>query len=378
MVNGTETAELRSKMFYCHRKHCWTWRSAQLCVWETRPAEQYIEEIKNKRPFQHIYICTHIHTHMYTYFHKWLFSLNFKFLSLSRWALSRAGAHQTFNSAPYMSSSQTGSVDWTPVLPTCLPIVAILLPWPDPCGPQSQETPAWSVRPRPGWARHWGVVLPHTESKLGKGGAEGQVYSHRWPQPAGQWELLFSQFFTCSKCPPWLQPWHHTNSPFTTWWHTAQTLAHWWHLENGQRCRVVRHIGLTSKCSLDFELYIVSNRLLTLPFTVSGGSKLYVMVLSYTCHRASPCCSWAVCSCCNWHAEWWMSGSDRWWRCKCSAWWPRWTRSTARNAAASQCRTCTSAPEIGSTLLLEHAEMNKIFVSLEDMQITKTLTSIII
>lgn len=61
-----------------------------------------------------------------------------------------------------------------------------------------------------------------------------QVYSHKCPQPAGQWALPLSQCIICSRCPPWLQPWHHTNSPFTTWWHTAHTLAHWWHLSQIQ------------------------------------------------------------------------------------------------------------------------------------------------
>lgn len=70
---------------------------------------------------------------------------------------------------------------------------------------------------------------------------EAQVYSHRWPQPAGQCALLFSQFIICSRCPPWLQPWHHTNIPFTTWWHTAHMLAHWWHLEGRSRMQVKSH-----------------------------------------------------------------------------------------------------------------------------------------
>lgn len=70
---------------------------------------------------------------------------------------------------------------------------------------------------------------------------QAQVYSHMWPQPAGQWALLFSQFIICSRCPPWLQPWHQTNIPFTTWWHTAHMLAHWWHLERGSRLQVKPH-----------------------------------------------------------------------------------------------------------------------------------------
>lgn len=87
----------------------------------------------------------------------------------------------------------------------------------------------------------WGPVPTPTEHQL----CErcfwwAQVYSHRWPQPAGQWALLLSQFIMCSRCPPWLQPWHHTNIPFTTWWHTAHTLAHWWHLEERDRAVHVR------------------------------------------------------------------------------------------------------------------------------------------
>lgn len=46
---------------------------------------------------------------------------------------------------------------------------------------------------------------------------EAQVYSQRWPQPAGQWELVSSHFMMCCRWPPWLQPWHQTKSPFTTW-----------------------------------------------------------------------------------------------------------------------------------------------------------------
>lgn len=53
----------------------------------------------------------------------------------------------------------------------------------------------------------------------------GQEYSHRWPQPAGHCELPSSHFMMCCRWPPWLQPWHHTNSPRTTWWQTAHMLA---------------------------------------------------------------------------------------------------------------------------------------------------------
>ena len=55
--------------------------------------------------------------------------------------------------------------------------------------------------------------LPATSP--GRQGA--QVYSQRWPQPAGQWELVSSHFMMCWRWPPWLQPWHQTKSPFTTW-----------------------------------------------------------------------------------------------------------------------------------------------------------------
>lgn len=56
------------------------------------------------------------------------------------------------------------------------------------------------------------------------------MYSQRWPQPAGQWELVSSHFMMCWRWPPWLQPWHQTKSPFTTWWQTAHMLAHCRHL----------------------------------------------------------------------------------------------------------------------------------------------------
>lgn len=92
------------------------------------------------------------------------------------------------------------------------------------------------------WSRPvWGPIPTPTEHQLCEQWLWwAQVYSHRWPQPAGQWALLLSQFIMCSRCPPWLQPWHHTNSPFTTWWHTAHTLAHWWHLEETRRAVHVR------------------------------------------------------------------------------------------------------------------------------------------
>lgn len=56
------------------------------------------------------------------------------------------------------------------------------------------------------------------------------MYSQRWPQPAGQCELVSNHFMMCCRWPPWLQPWHQTKSPFTTWWHTAHMLAHCRHL----------------------------------------------------------------------------------------------------------------------------------------------------
>lgn len=101
--------------------------------------------------------------------------------------------------------------------------------------------------------------MPAGAGPLGYG---AQVYSHRCPQPAGQCELLFSQFMMCSRCPPWLQPWHHTNSPFTTWWQTAQMLAHWWHLGNRkgwikERSHSLTPLWLTFKTgeSRRFEAY---------------------------------------------------------------------------------------------------------------------------
>lgn len=90
------------------------------------------------------------------------------------------------------------------------------------------------------WSRPaWGPLTIPKEHQLCERQLRcSQVYSHRWPQPAGQWALLLSQFIMCSRCPPWLHPWHHTNSPFTTWWHTAQALAHWWHLVERRRVLV--------------------------------------------------------------------------------------------------------------------------------------------
>lgn len=72
---------------------------------------------------------------------------------------------------------------------------------------------------------------PPLHSQINRGGGAGrtpglpapravagaQVYSQRWPQPAGQWELVSSHFMMCWRWPPWLQPWHQTKSPFTTW-----------------------------------------------------------------------------------------------------------------------------------------------------------------
>lgn len=71
------------------------------------------------------------------------------------------------------------------------------------------------------------------------------MYSQRWPQPAGQWELVSSHFMMCCRWPPWLQPWHQTKSPFTTWWHTAHMLAHCRHLRrrNGVRKSQERLLG---------------------------------------------------------------------------------------------------------------------------------------
>lgn len=62
----------------------------------------------------------------------------------------------------------------------------------------------------------------------------GQEYSHKWPQPAGQCELPSSHFMMCCRWPPWLQPWHHTNSPLTTWWQTAHMLAQRWQRSHTQ------------------------------------------------------------------------------------------------------------------------------------------------
>lgn len=137
---------------------------------------------------------------------------------------------------------------------------------------------------------------------------EAQVYSHRWPQPAGQWALLFSQFIICSRCPPWLQPWHHTNIPFTTWWHTAHMLAHWRHLEGG---------GGQSASQISLPQILTKTAGNTLKMTTEEFGQELVWIKEYsvtellasvlgatafTCHRSSPCCSLAACSCCSWCA----------------------------------------------------------------------------
>lgn len=137
---------------------------------------------------------------------------------------------------------------------------------------------------------------------------EAQVYSHRWPQPAGQWALLFSQFIICSRCPPWLQPWHHTNIPFTTWWHTAHMLAHWWHLEGRSRMQVKPHQQILTKTktagnTLKMTTDEFGQELVWIK-EYSGMEWLTSVhgVTAFTCHRSSPCCSLAACSCCSWCA----------------------------------------------------------------------------
>lgn len=136
--------------------------------------------------------------------------------------------------------------------------------------------------------------------------SEAQVYSHRWPQPAGQWALLFSQFIICSRCPPWLQPWHHTNIPFTTWWHTAHMLAHWRHLGGGAECKsnLTPSNSNKNKNSKKYTNTDEFGQELVWIKEYSGMEPLTIVlgVTAFTCHSSSPCCSLAACSCCSWCA----------------------------------------------------------------------------
>lgn len=50
----------------------------------------------------------------------------------------------------------------------------------------------------------------------------GHVNSHRWPQPVGHCLFTPNQSLMCPRWPPWEQPWHQMNNPFTGKWLSKQ------------------------------------------------------------------------------------------------------------------------------------------------------------
>lgn len=50
----------------------------------------------------------------------------------------------------------------------------------------------------------------------------GHVNSHRWPQPVGHCLFAPNHSLMCPRWPPWEQPWHQMNNPFTGKWLSKQ------------------------------------------------------------------------------------------------------------------------------------------------------------